>query len=172
MARKPPVVWYPAHRSNYTAANRGAPQIDKIVIHVTQGSWSSAINWFQSPSSDASAHYVVRSHDGKIAQCVSDINIAWHAGNWPVNRNSIGIEHEGFIDDPKWFTPEMYRASAKLAAYLCRRYRIPIDRQHVIGHNEVPGCPGEGGGVSCHTDPGRRWWWSYYMKHVRRFATT
>ena len=76
MARKPPVVWYPAHRSNYTAANRRAPQIDKIVIHVTQGSWSSAINWFQNPSSDVSAHYVVRSHDGKIAQCVSDINIA------------------------------------------------------------------------------------------------
>jgi hypothetical protein len=34
----------------------------------------------------------------------------------------------------------------------------------------VPGCPGEGGGVDCHTDPGRWWWWDYYMKRVRRFA--
>ena len=66
----------------------------------------------------------------------------------------------------------MYRSSARLAAYLCRRYHIPIDRQHVIGHNEVPGCPSEGGGVGCHTDPGRWWWWSYYMKHARRFART
>jgi N-acetyl-anhydromuramyl-L-alanine amidase AmpD len=171
MARQPPVVWYPAASSNYTASDRGAPQIDVIVIHVTEGSWSTAINWFQTPSAGASAHYVVRSQDGEIAQCVSDMNIAWHAGNWPVNRISIGIEHEGFIDDPKWFTPQMYRASAKLAAYLCRSYGIPIDRQHIIGHNEVPGCPsGEGGGVDCHTDPGPWWRWDHYMKLVWRFA--
>ena len=160
MARKPRVVWHPAHSSNYTAANRRAPQIDKIVIHVTQGSWSSAINWFQNPSSDVSAHYVIRSRDGEIAQCVSDINIAWHAGNWPVNRISIGIEHEGFMNDPKWFTPEMYRSSAKLVVYLCRRYRIPIDRKHIVGHNQVASTP-------C---PGRWWWWDYYMRRVKRFA--
>ena len=160
MPCKPRVVWNPAHRSNYTRANRAAPQIDRIVIHVTQGSWSSAINWFQNPSSDVSAHYVVRSHDGKIAQCVSDINIAWHAGNWHANRISIGIEHEGFMNDPDWFTPEMYHSSARLAAYLCRSYRIPIDREHIVGHNQVAS-------TRC---PGRWWWWDYYMKRVRRFA--
>jgi N-acetyl-anhydromuramyl-L-alanine amidase AmpD len=173
MPRKPPVVWYPAHPNNYTAANRpNSHRIDRIVIHVTQGSWSGAVNWFQNPNAGVSAHYTVRSSDGKIAQSVSDINIAYHAGQWPYNVHSIGIEHEGFVSDPKWFTPEMYRSSARLLAYLCRRYRIPIDRQHVIGHNEVPGCPSEGGGVGCHTDPGRWWWWSYYMKHARRFART
>ena len=112
------------------------------MIHATQGSWSSAINWFQNPSSDVAAHYVVRSWDGKIAQCVSDINIAWHAGNWPVSQASLGVEHEGYVSDPKWFTPEMYSSSAKLVVYLCRRYRIPIDRQHIIGHKEVPHRPG------------------------------
>jgi N-acetyl-anhydromuramyl-L-alanine amidase AmpD len=160
MPHKPRVVWHPAHRSTYTRANRGAPQIDKIVIHVTQGSWSSAINWFQDPSSDASAHYVVRSHDGKIAQCVSDLNIAWHAGDWRTNQISIGIEHEGFFNDPDWFTPEMYHSSARLAAYLCRRYRIPIDRKHIVGHNQVAS-------TLC---PGPRWWWDYYMKRVWQFA--
>jgi N-acetyl-anhydromuramyl-L-alanine amidase AmpD len=160
MLRKPRVVWHPAHRSNYTAANRGAPQIDKIVIHVTQGSWSSAINWFQDRASDVSAHYVIRSRDGKIAQCVSDFSIAWHAGRWRANRISIGIEHEGFFNDPDWFTPEMYRSSAKLVAYLCRRYRIPVDRRHIVGHNQVAS-------TRC---PGRWWWWDYYMKRVRQFA--
>ncbi len=130
------------------------------MIHVTQGSWSSAINWFQDARSDASAHYVIRSRDGKIAQCVSDQNIAWHAGNWPVNRSSIGIEHEGFFDDPEWLTAVMYRRSAKLAAYLCRRYRIPIDRLHIAGHNEFAS-------TRC---PGRWWWWSHYIRRVRRFA--
>ncbi len=161
--RKPSVVWYPAHSGNYTAANRPrSHRIRYIVIHVTQGSWSSAINWFQTRGAHVSAHYVIRSRDGRRAQCVSDMNIAWHAGNWWYNKHSIGIEHEGYVSDPGWFTPEMYRSSAKLVAYLCRRYRIPVRRSRIIGHNEVPGAD--------HTDPGRWWWWSYYMRRVRRFA--
>jgi N-acetyl-anhydromuramyl-L-alanine amidase AmpD len=170
MTGKPPLVWHSADESNYTAANRWAEGIDKIVIHVAQGPWSSAINWFQTPESEASAHYVIRSEDGEIAQCVSDQNIGWHAGNWWVNQVSIGIEHEGFVDDPKWFTDQMYDSSAWLVAYLCVRYDIPIDRQHIIGHHEVPGCPGEGGGEDCHTDPGQWWWWDHYMTLVRQYA--
>ena len=163
MASKPPVVWYPAHSNNYTGANRPrSHRITRVVIHVTQGSWSSAVNWFQNPAAGVSAHYTVRSRDGKIAQSVSDINIAYHAGNWTYNQHSIGIEHEGYINNKSWFTPEMYRSSAKLTAFVCRRYGIPIDRRHIIGHNEVPGAD--------HTDPGQWWWWSYYMRRVRHFA--
>src|SRR5215210_3194057 len=40
-------VWRPAHRGNYTDANRGAAQIDMIVVHVAQGPYSSTIDWFQ-----------------------------------------------------------------------------------------------------------------------------
>lgn len=161
--RKPYVKWYPAHPKNYTSANRPrSHRITHIVIHVTQGSWASAINWFQNPASGVSAHYTIRSRDGFIGQSVSDINIAYHAGNWNYNQHSIGIEHEGYVSNPRWFTAEMYRSSARLTAYLCRRYRIPIKRSRIIGHNEVPGAD--------HTDPGKWWWWSYYMRRVRRFA--
>jgi N-acetyl-anhydromuramyl-L-alanine amidase AmpD len=171
MISKPSVVWYPASSRNYTSAHRESDyNITKIIIHVTQGSWSSAVNWFQNPDAGVSAHYVVRSSDGKIAQSVSDINIAYHAGYWEYNKHSIGIEHEGYIDNKSWFTREMYGRSAKLTAYLCRHYRIPIDRKHIIGHYEVPGCPGPGGGSGCHTDPGKYWNWRYYMRHVRYFA--
>lgn len=163
MARKPSVVWYPAHRNNYSPANRpSSHRINRVVIHVTQGSWSSAVNWFQNPNAGVSAHYTVRSRDGKIAQSVSDTNIAYHAGNWPYNQHSIGIEHEGYVNDPAWFTEEMFRSSARLTAFLCRRYNIPIRRTRIIGHNEVPGAT--------HTDPGRWWWWSHYMKLIRRYA--
>ena len=161
MVYKPPVVWHPAHWSNYTAAYRGWPQIDRVVIHVTQGSWSSAINWFQTPSSGASAHYVIRSWDGAIAQCVSDRNIAWHAGNWTANQMSIGIEHEGYMSNPEWFTYVMYRSSAKLVAHLCQRYFIPIDSWHIVGHNHLANTP-------C---PGQWWWWDHYMRHVRWWAS-
>ena len=98
---------------------------------------------------------------------VRDRNIAWHAGNWDINTRSIGIEHEAFVNDPSWYTGAMYAASAKLVRHLAQKYEIPLDRQHIIGHNEVPGCPNPGGGgASCHTDPGQYWDWNTFMALV------
>jgi hypothetical protein len=161
-------VWRPAYRGNYTNANRGAARIDMIVIHVAEGSYSAAINWFQHPRANASAHYVV-DRKGHEAQCVKNEDIAWHAGWWKTNKRSIGIEHAGSIGNPRSFTRKMYRSSARLSAYLCRRFNIPVDRRYIIGHNEVPGCPGRGGGVSCHRDPGRHWNWNKYIRLIKRY---
>jgi hypothetical protein len=161
-------VWRPAYRGNYTNANRGAKQIDRIVIHVVEGSYSAAINWFQDPRANASAHYVV-DRKGHEAQCVKNEDIAWHAGWWKTNKKSISIEHAGSIRNSRSFTNRMYRSSARLSAYLCRRFNIPVDRRHIIGHDEVPGCPGRGGGVSCHTDPGRHWNWNKYIRLIKHY---
>jgi N-acetyl-anhydromuramyl-L-alanine amidase AmpD len=161
-------VWRPAHWSNYTNAKRGVAKIDKIVIHVAQGSYSATINWFQDRRASGSAHYVV-SRRGGVAQCVRNQDIAWHAGWWKTNKRSIGIEHAGHIGNPRSFTPRMYHSSAKLSAYLCRRFNIPVNHRHIIGHNQVPGCRSAGGGVSCHRDPGRHWDWEKYLRLVRRY---
>ena len=161
-------VWRPAYRGNYTNANRGAAKIDLIVIHVAQGSYSGTINWFQDSRANVSAHYVV-SRRGNVAQCVHNEDIAWHAGHWRTNTKSIGIEHAGYIGNRRSFTRRMYRSSARLSAYLSRRFNIPEDRRYIIGHNQVPGCPGPGGGVSCHRDPGRHWNWHRYMRLIRRY---
>ena len=96
-------------------------------------------------------------------------DIAWHAGHWWTNTKSIGIEHAGYVSNPRWFTRRMYRSSARLPAYLSRRFNIPVDRRHIIGHNQVPGCPGSGGGVGCHTDPGKHWNWDRYMRLIRHY---
>jgi hypothetical protein len=100
----------------------------------------------------------VRSGDGAITQSVRDKDVAWHAGNWSYNTQSIGIEHEGYINQASWFTDTMYRSSAALTRHLCDKYRIPKDRAHIIGHIEVPGAD--------HTDPGPHWNWNYYMRLV------
>jgi N-acetyl-anhydromuramyl-L-alanine amidase AmpD len=168
----PGSVFYGAYSGNYTAARRPTSnKVDKIVIHVMQGSWSSAINWFKDSRSGVSCHYNVRSSDGKIGQSVREDDIAYHAGYWPYNQTSIGIEHEGYVSDPdRWFTDAMYRSSARLTAHLCRKYRIPANRHRIIGHNQVPGCPGgSGGGSRCHTDPGRYWNWTKYMGLVQAY---
>lgn len=157
-------VWKPASPYNYTDANRpNSHPIDYgIVIHVVQGSWSSAINTFQNPDSNVSAHYVVRSSDGKIAQCVEEKDIAWHAGNWTYNKRTVGIEHEGYVSDPSYFTDAMYHSSARLSAYLCNKYDIPINRTYIYGHNEVP--------EATHNDPGPYWDWDRYIRLVRDYA--
>lgn len=159
----PDAEQHPADGSNYTAASRpDSNPIDKVVIHVTQGSWEGSLSWFQNPDADVSAHYTIRSSDGKVAQSVSEKDIAWHAGNWEYNQTSIGIEHEGWIDQPEWFTEEMYQSSAKVTAHVASTYDIPLDREHIIGHNEVPGAT--------HTDPGPNWDWDHYMSLVARYA--
>jgi hypothetical protein len=136
-------TWYGANDKNYTKSHRGAKDIDMIVVHVAQGSYSGTISWFNTARSNVSAHYVV-SREGKVAQCVRNDNIAWHAGDWRYNKKSIGIEHAGYASEPR--TARQYRSSARLSAYLSRRFGIPIDRQHIIGHRDVPGvnktCPG------------------------------
>lgn len=158
--------WVPASSSNYTDDSRGSAS--HVVIHTTQGSYSGTVSWIQNPASSVSAHYVVRSSDGEVTQMVQEEDIAWHAGHWDTNKASVGIEHEGYVEDPgRWYTDAMYRASAELTRDICDRYGIPKDRSHVIAHAEVPGCgtPG-GGGAGCHTDPGSGWDWNYYMSLV------
>ncbi|MCW3844791.1 N-acetylmuramoyl-L-alanine amidase [Micromonospora yasonensis] len=155
-----PAAWAPASTSNYTVASRPSSHpIRYVVIHVTQGSYAGSISWFQNPSAQVSAHYTFRSSDGAVTQSVREKDIAWHAGNWTYNTQSIGIEHEGYVDDPAWFTDAMYRASAALTRNVADKYGIPKDRQHIIGHVEVPGAT--------HTDPGPNWNWTYYMQLVQ-----
>ncbi|MFE7463803.1 N-acetylmuramoyl-L-alanine amidase [Streptomyces sp. NPDC057499] len=150
----PPARWVPASSDNYDSGRSEA--IRAIVIHVTEGSYAGTISWFQNPASQVSAHYVIRSSDGEVTQMVRESNTAWHARSG--NPYSVGIEHEGYINKPGWFTDTMYRSSAALTKDLADRYGIPKDRAHILGHVEVPG--------NDHTDPGPNWDWDYYMKLV------
>lgn len=155
----PLAEWQPATPSNFTAADRPwSHHVDKVIVHVTQTAYTGTLAIFQNPAKKVSAHYVVRSADGHIAQCVREADIAWHAGNWDYNTSSIGIEHEGWVDKPAYFTEAMYQESAKLTAGICGRYGIPRDRAHIIGHYEVPGTD--------HTDPGVYWDWQRYLRMV------
>ncbi|MFH9676747.1 N-acetylmuramoyl-L-alanine amidase [Streptomyces sp. NPDC017405] len=150
--------WVAASAANYRLADRPADYpVDRVVVHVTQGGYASAVKVFQDPAHGAAAHYVVR-RDGRITQLVRELDVAFHAGNREYNERSVGIEHEGFVTDPASFTDALYAASARLTAAICGRYGIPVDREHIIGHAEVPGTD--------HTDPGPLWDWNRYLRLV------
>jgi N-acetyl-anhydromuramyl-L-alanine amidase AmpD len=168
----PSASWIPADPANYTVANRPHDYpVDMIVIHDIEGSAGSAIQAFQDPTRAASAHYVV-DYNGQITQMVREHDIAWHAGNWDYNTRAIGIEHAGFAYTPGLYTTSEYQASARLSASICSRWGVPLDRNHVIGHYQVPdpNNPGQFGGVDHHTDPGPYWDWKYYMDYAVYFA--
>ncbi|SFJ68706.1 peptidoglycan recognition protein family protein [Thermoflavimicrobium dichotomicum] len=158
----------PSDYGNYDLADRPKSGLDirYIVIHDTEGSYQSAINWFANPAASASAQYVIRSADGQVTQMVNNKHVAWQAGNWYFNMHSIGLEHEGYaMKGATWYNEQLYRASAKLVRYLARKYDIPLDRSHIIGHDEIPGTsPARQSAM--HSDPGPFWDWEHYMELV------
>lgn len=151
-------TWTAASPANWRMADRPADyRVDRIVVHVTQGSFGSSVDAFKNPFHRASAHYIVGG-DGHVEQMVRELDVAFHSGSRSMNERSVGIEHVGFVNRPRDFTDAMYEASARLAADICRRYGIPADREHIVGHSEVPGAD--------HTDPGRHWDWDRYIRMI------
>ena len=155
-----------------------------VVIHDMEGYYLSVISYFQDPATQASAHFCINSLQngpgenrpgdtpaGEITQMVELKYWAWHVVCW--NRYMVGIEHEGFVNTAAWYSSEMYNASAKLTKWLCERFSIPKDRNHIIAHGEWQnatwktwmGTNFPGIDVTCnnHTDPGPFWNWTLYM---------
>jgi N-acetyl-anhydromuramyl-L-alanine amidase AmpD len=151
---------------NHDLANRPVTQkIDYIIIHDTEGSYATTLDLVQDPAY-VSWQYTLRSADGHIAQHVKAKDVAWQAGNWYINSKSIGLEHEGFAAKGTWYTEAMYRSSSKLVRYLAAKYRIPLDRQHILGHDNVPGTvPSTVRGM--HWDPGPYWDWTHYFELLK-----
>jgi Negative regulator of beta-lactamase expression len=149
---------------NYDLANRPADglKIQYIIIHDSEVSYQGTIDTFLRPTY-TSANYVIRSSDGQITEMVRPNNVAWQAGNWYINSHSIGIEHEGYAaQGSTWYSEPMYRESAKLVNYLAKRFNIPLDRQHILGHDNVPGLS-VAYQKGMHWDPATYWDWSHYF---------
>ncbi|MEV7386647.1 N-acetylmuramoyl-L-alanine amidase [Streptomyces sp. NPDC091215] len=157
-------TFVPAAASNGQVSNRPANgiRIDSIVIHDTESSYDAAITTFEKAGGSA-AHYVMRSSDGAVTQMVPTKDLAFHAGNYSTNMHSIGIEHEGYAaHGATWYTEAQYEATAELVKYLADRFGIPLDRQHIVGHDNVAG-PKSSLVSGMHWDPGPSWDWNHFM---------
>lgn len=160
----PAAKYIPAHPTNYRRAGRAKPHL--IVIHITDGHADAlpvAQMWCQ-PRHGSSAHFVV-GQDGTVIQSVAIGDVAWHAH--AANADSIGIEHcartprewgRGDLGLPP--SVELYRASAKLVAWLCHQYGIMPSRVAILGHAEADH-------TTTHTlCPVGNWDWAKYMGMV------
>ncbi|WP_446217662.1 N-acetylmuramoyl-L-alanine amidase [Micromonospora sp. IBHARD004] len=156
----------PGDYGNHDLGDRPAQQkLEYIVIHDTEGYFGPSVKLVQTKTY-LGWHYTLRSVDGYVAQHIKAKDVGWHAGNWYVNAKSIGIEHEGFAGHGTWYTEAMYRTSAKLVRHLALRFQIPLDRQHILGHDNVPGTTA-GTVAGMHWDPGPYWDWSHYFELMK-----
>lgn len=138
---------------NFTKGRaKGVPTL--IVIHITEGLRDGVYQTFL--NEQKSTHLMVNK-DGSIWQFVRTEDTAWGNGvvDRPVssivlerggnpNDYSISIEHEGFSTTD--LTQEQYQTSAELVKYLSDKWKIPLDRTHIIRHEEITGyksCPGK-----------------------------
>ena len=155
----------PADPSNGQVADRPANgiKITEIVLHTTEVSYEDTIKIFQKPG-NASAQYVMRASDGAVTQMVPNKDVAFGDGNYWSNLHSVQIEHEGYsARGADWYSDAAYRQTARLVRYLADRYGIPLDRQHIVGHDNVP-APSNQGIAEQHWDPGYAWDWSRFMR--------
>ncbi|MER7621502.1 N-acetylmuramoyl-L-alanine amidase [Streptomyces sp. NPDC126503] len=151
---------------NYTLADRPNQGVDirQIIIHDTEGGYDGSLATLTNPDVKASAHYLVRASDGLVTQMVENKNLAWHAGNWTLNMHSIGVEHEGYaIKEGSWYTESQYTSTAALVKFLAAKYGVPLDREHIIGHDELP-FQLDSYSSKTHWDPGPYWDWNHFMK--------
>ena len=110
--------------------------VDKIIIHhwgAEGQTFEGVCAWFESPSCQTSAHYVVEG--GRVACLVNLSDTAYHAGDWGANLTSIGIECRPEMSDADLETV------CELVAYLYKVYgELPI-----YGHKDFSStaCPGK-----------------------------
>ena len=115
---------------HHTAGNKGidpsAAEIDKM--HKGNG-WS-GIGY----------HFVIRKN-GSIERGRAEDEQGAHAEG--ANKDSIGI-HVGGNFELESPTDKQIASLVNLIKQLCKKYNIPIDRKHILGHREVgqTACPG------------------------------
>lgn len=167
-------IWNPASSCNYSSRNGAA--ITAVTVHTIQGTYSSAINWFQNCNAGVSAHYVIRSTDGQVTQMVLEGQKGWHVGS--ENAYTIGLEHEGYVSDPTWYTTAMYQSSADLVKDIVNSgYGInPISVYRGTAQNVLNSCFRIKGHIhypnQTHTDPGVHWNWLYYHQLINDTITS
>lgn len=165
--QKPQVTSRPSPNRGYNGA---AYRPETVVWHITAGSGASAVNWLTSPASGASSNYVIM-ENGEIVELVNPEaganGAAWANGDvqqpdltnaliagWVkagINPNlrCVSIEHAGQTSNNKGgsLTAAQIAATIRLTAWLCQRFGIAPDQDHILGHYQINNvsrhyCPG------------------------------
>jgi N-acetyl-anhydromuramyl-L-alanine amidase AmpD len=163
-------IWTPSPNYN----SRGGEDVDFVVIHTCEGTYSGCWSWLANSASGVSAHYVVNDDGSEVRALVDESNRAWHiSANYDCDNNhsvecwrdgtsmntvSVGIEHAGYSSQSSW-DPGLIQRSAELTCGITDRNDIPRDSYHIVGHGQLQPWN--------RSDPGPNWPWADYLDKVQ-----
>lgn len=127
----------------YSRPGMKLTSVKKLVIHWVGNANSSAIanrNYFNRLNGTYASSQFIVGLNGEIISCMPEDEVSWHAGNYNMNLNSIGIEN----CHPDWsgkFNDKTYNSLIELLVYLCKKYNLT--QNDIIRHYDVTGkvCP-------------------------------
>jgi hypothetical protein len=172
-AQRSYAVWRPSPNTSSRPSGT-AGQVQAVVIHTCEGSYSGCWSWLVNGSSGVSAHYVVNTDGSEVSQLVREETKAWHAGaTYDCTRNgnqmcslsgrssndfTVGIEHAGYASQTSW-SSGLISKSVQLVADITADHNIPVDSYHIVAHGTLDPYR--------RVDPGPNWPWTSYLADIR-----
>lgn len=99
-------------------------KVDLIVVHHMAGVLTPKQCNNALKGRGGSIHYAI-GNDGVIGYGIDESLVAWHAGNWPVNQRSIGIEVSNSKLNGDWpVSDKAFKALVKLVADIAKRNKL------------------------------------------------
>lgn len=129
--------------SNQSSSRNGTP-IDMVILHHSATTnVGSVLSMMQTGSRTVSANYVL-GNDGHIYGVVPEELRAWTSGSpndggkgAQFDRRAITFECANLSTNGWTISDATYESLAGLLADFHRRYGVPLDRDHVVGHREL-----------------------------------
>jgi hypothetical protein len=124
--------------------------VSYIVIHHAATISFQAVIDLENGAREVSSTVIIK--DGQVASMFDETNRAWSLSSQYWDSVSLSSETCNETTAPGWTISEAsYGTLAKVVADWCRRYSIPCDRDHIMGHREfytrygasyATACPG------------------------------
>jgi N-acetyl-anhydromuramyl-L-alanine amidase AmpD len=125
---------------HYTPAKRDEDDIWLMILHSSSGSGSAEQlrQYFARGEREVSYHYIIDA-SGHVVTSVDVEDIAYHAGNWDVNKRSIGIGLIGVAGQATFPLPQL-AALIGLMAKLSHQYDLSLLRvyDYLDGRIQLP----------------------------------
>lgn len=145
MAHSPLATQYIGENKNYSSPSYRTGK-NLIVVHHMAGVLTPIQCNNALKGRGGSIHYAI-GNDGSIGWGIDEDEVAWHAGNWPINQRSIGIETSNSAVGGDWpVSQAAFDSLCKLVADIAKRNNMGtlVSGQNIGYHAmyAATACPG------------------------------